>query len=830
MTDKSRYAEVILPLPVQGTFTYRLPDNIADAPMPGCRVVVQFGSRKIYTGLVRRIVDTVSPGIDYKEILSVLDERPLVSDLQFRFWEWLSQYYMCSIGEVMNAALPSAFKLASESRVAINPSWEVDSTPLNDREFSLVESLLASGKSLEISGISRVTGVRKVIPIVKTLIEKGVVVMEEEVREKIRPRKVAYITLSAKYAANDDALRELFDGLEKKARKQLEILMTFIHLSHTIPGAESGVNRMELLKRSGCNPAVLDSMIKKGIFSSFLITERKEIDGAPQEPAELPELTLPQENASREIRDAWKSKDIVLLHGVTSSGKTEVYVRLMKEAIAEGKQVLYLLPEIALTTQIISRLRKYFGNRIGVYHSRFNENDRAELWKNSATDPTGNRAYDIILGARSAVFLPFSALGLVIVDEEHDPSFKQNDPAPRYNGRDAALMLAQLSSARSLLGSATPAVESYYHAREGRWGLVELSERYGDMKLPSVRLVNLMTEFRKGRMKSHFSETLLELLRKALENKEQAILFQNRRGFSLRLECETCNWMPTCRNCDVTLVYHKAGNQLRCHYCGATTGIPSFCPECKNPGLRMKGFGTEKVEEELGIFLPGARIARMDLDTTRSRHAYQNIINGFEEQKIDILVGTQMVTKGLDFDHVSTVCILNADNMLSFPDFRSEERSFQLMAQVSGRSGRRNKQGIVLIQTYNPGHHVIRSVVAHDYFGMFENQLRQRRQFGYPPFFRLVLLKVKHKDPDLVNRAAAALSRKLVHVFGKRVLGPEYPPVAKIMNYYLKHILIKIEVEASAATAKARLSDIIREFYAEKEFQAVRVLTDVDPQ
>jgi primosomal protein N' (replication factor Y) len=830
VTDKSRYAEVILPLPVQGTFTYRLPDNIADAPMPGCRVVVQFGSRKIYTGLVRRIVDTVSPGIDYKEILSVLDERPLVSDLQFRFWEWLSQYYMCSIGEVMNAALPSAFKLASESRVAINPSWEVDSTPLNDREFSLVESLLASGKSLEISGISRVTGVRKVIPIVKTLIEKGVVVMEEEVREKIRPRKVAYITLSAKYAANDDALRELFDGLEKKARKQLEILMTFIHLSHTIPGAESGVNRMELLKRSGCNPAVLDSMIKKGIFSSFLITERKEIDGAPQEPAELPELTLPQENASREIRDAWKSKDIVLLHGVTSSGKTEVYVRLMKEAIAEGKQVLYLLPEIALTTQIISRLRKYFGNRIGVYHSRFNENDRAELWKNSATDPTGNRAYDIILGARSAVFLPFSALGLVIVDEEHDPSFKQNDPAPRYNGRDAALMLAQLSSARSLLGSATPAVESYYHAREGRWGLVELSERYGDMKLPSVRLVNLMTEFRKGRMKSHFSETLLELLRKALENKEQAILFQNRRGFSLRLECETCNWMPTCRNCDVTLVYHKAGNQLRCHYCGATTGIPSFCPECKNPGLRMKGFGTEKVEEELGIFLPGARIARMDLDTTRSRHAYQNIINGFEEQKIDILVGTQMVTKGLDFDHVSTVCILNADNMLSFPDFRSEERSFQLMAQVSGRSGRRNKQGIVLIQTYNPGHHVIRSVVAHDYFGMFENQLRQRRQFGYPPFFRLVLLKVKHKDPDLVNRAAAALSRKLVHVFGKRVLGPEYPPVAKIMNYYLKHILIKIEVEASAATAKARLSDIIREFYAEKEFQAVRVLTDVDPQ
>lgn len=828
------FVDVVLPLPVAGTFTYAVPDNLAGKVLAGCRVVVQFGNRKIYTALVRKVLERTDGVHDYKEILSVLDEKPLVREWQFRFWDWLASYYICTLGEVMNAALPAAFKLASETKVALDPSYVIDSVPLSDKEFRLVESLFNRKKGIEISGISKIVSQQKVIPLVKTLIEKGVVVLEEEVKEKIRPRMQTIVSLSPVYAGHEEALRELFDRLEKKAKKQLEILMTYISVSGQGAGkTDKEVSRDELLKRSGCSAAVLDSMIRKDIFIQerkiFSLKSDLKAEDLPRPPA----LTDVQEKALEEIRDAWTAKDVVLLHGVTSSGKTEIYIRLMQEAIEKGKQVLYLLPEIALTTQIIGRLRKYFGSRVGVYHSRFNDTERAEVWHkmNLGRDEDFlSQGYDIVIGARSAVFLPFSDLGLIIVDEEHDSSFKQMDPAPRYNGRDASLWLAHLLGAKALLGSATPAIETYYHASEGKYAMVNLTERFGDMELPSVRLVNIMDELRKGRMKSHFSSVLLEQLRKALENGEQAILFQNRRGFSLRLECESCNWMPNCRNCDVTLVYHKASNSLRCHYCGYSTTIPSHCPVCKNPGLRMKGFGTEKVEEELGILLPGARITRMDLDTTRTRHSHQNIISGFEEQKIDILVGTQMVTKGLDFDHVSTVCILNADNMLSFPDFRSEERSFQLMAQVSGRSGRKKKRGTVIIQTYNPGHPVIRAVVNNDYNGMFNEQLKQRRQFGYPPFFKLILLKVKHKDAVVVNKAAAELARKLIRVFGKRILGPEYPPVARIMNYYLKNILVKIEVETSLASAKTKLMEVIAEFYGRTDFHAVKVIIDVDPQ
>jgi primosomal protein N' (replication factor Y) len=523
----------------------------------------------------------------------------------------------------------------------------------------------------------------------------------------------------------------------------------------------------------------------------------------------------------------------VLLHGVTSSGKTELYIKLIRETIDQGKQVLYLLPEIALTTQIINRLRRYFGDRVGVYHSRFNEQERVEIWNRVIDVPLATEApqkYDIILGARSAVFLPFPRLGLVIVDEEHDTSFKQNDPAPRYNGRDAALWLAQAHGAKALLGSATPAIESFFNARSGKYALVEILERYGELELPKIEVVDVKQETRRGTMRSHFSSVLLDHLQAALENGEQSILFQNRRGFSLRLECETCNWMPTCKNCDVTLVYHKQSNQLRCHYCGFVTRIPEKCPECQSPHIKMKGFGTEKIEEELGILFPKAKIRRMDLDTTRSKHSYQQIITDFEQQKIDILVGTQMVTKGLDFDHVSTVCILNADNMLSFPDFRAAERGFQLMAQVGGRSGRKKKQGTVLIQTFNPRHPVIAQVVNHDYRSMVGTQMAERQKFGYPPFTRLILLKLKHKDPKVLSHASDALAAALRKSFGKKILGPEFPVVSKIMNLYIKNILVKVEREGSPAATKQKVMEEVEKIYAERIYGQLRIIIDVDPQ
>ena len=827
------YADVILPLPLPGIFTYAVPLEFQDKVGIGYRVVVQFGNRKIYTALVRKIHGDAGESRNFKDILSVLDNEPLVSEWQFRFWDWMASYYMCTTGEVMNAALPSAFKLASETRVAINPDYSIDTVPLNEKEFSLVETLYNGKKSIEISRISRIIDQQKIIPVVKTLIEKGVIILEEEVREKYRPKKEIYVRLHDSYSGDESALKDLFDRLELRAKKQLEILMTFIQISGHVFEHIHEVKKDDLLKKSGCSAAVFDSMIKKGVLEVYEKLAIKPKSGTAGSNPDSILLTDPQKRAIAEIRDAWTAKDVVLLHGVTSSGKTEIYIKLINETIEQGKQVLYLLPEIALTTQIINRLRKYFGDRVGIYHSRFNESERADVWKQASLNresPGGRSSCDIILGARSAVFLPFVNLGLVIVDEEHDSSFKQMDPAPRYNGRDAALFLAHLHGAKALLGSATPAIESYYNAKQGKYALVELPERFGEMELPLIQLVNIKDELRRGRMKTHFSTTLLDQLTEALKNREQAILFQNRRGFSLRLECESCNWMPSCKNCDVTLVYHKKGNQLRCHYCGYVTSVPSLCPVCHSPGIKMKGFGTEKVEEELGILLPEARIARMDLDTTRSKHAHQNIITSFEELKIDILVGTQMVTKGLDFDHVSTVCILNADNMLNFPDFRSEERSFQLMAQVSGRSGRKKKRGTVIIQTYNPAHPIIQSVVKNNYTGMYGYQLAERRKFKYPPFYRLILLKVKHRNADLVNRAASELAKKLTRVFGNRILGPEYPPVARIMNQYLKHVLIKVEVESSVLSAKSRLLEILGEFYQKQEFHPVKVLIDVDPQ
>ena len=822
---------MLLPLPVS-MFTYAIPDELAEKVIEGGRVVVQFGKRKIYTALVVGIHDRKPVGYEIKEILSVLDEVPVILPAQLKFWNWIAAYYLCHPGEVMNAALPSAFKLASESKVILNPVFDPLREELNEKESLLLEALYHR-PAIEIAEISRIIGQMKVIPVIKTMLEKGIILMEEKLSEKYRPRKEVFVRLTEEYS-DEEKFKDLFEQLEKRAGKQLELLMSFLVLSRQKSDRSGEVNRTELLKSVKATSSVLEGLIAKGVLNTIeKVVSRVEGGGNITDVGSI-ELVDFQKKAFDEIHNAFLIKDVVLLHGVTSSGKTEIYIKYIQEILDQGKQVLYLLPEIALTTQTISRLKKYFGERVGVYHSRFNENERVEIWNkvliHGKPGAGGTSSYDIILGARSAVFLPFSELGLVIVDEEHDSSFKQYEPSPRYNGRDAALYLAHLHGAKTILGSATPSIESYYNSMEGKYALVEMSERYGNMEMPEINVVNLREEIRWKKMKSHFTSVLVKQLEDALGKSEQAIIFQNRRGFSLRLECETCGWMPVCRNCDVTLVYHKQNHQLRCHYCGYTTSIPEKCPECKGTSLMMKGFGTEKVEEDLAILFPKARIARMDLDTTRTRHSHQKIINDLEERKIDILVGTQMVTKGLNFENVSTVSILNADNMLGFPDFRAAERGYQLMAQVSGRSGRKYKRGCVIIQTYNPRHPVILDVVNHDYRSMYEQQLIDRRKFKYPPFYRLVLVKIKHKDPEVLNKASDELAQQFRLLFGNRVLGPEYPLVSRIMNYYLKQIIIKIERSLSQTEIKKKLMQEIMEFSKRKEFKNLRLVMDVDPQ
>lgn len=827
------FADVLLPLPVKGTFTYRVPFELNDCIFEGIRVVVQFGARKMYTAIVVRVHEIPPEGRIPKYILSVLDENPIVNPIQLSLWDWMSEYYMCFRGEVMNAALPAALKLASESRIALNPGFREESSSLNEKEHLLVEAL-HNRKSLAISDVVRILGQQKVIPVIHTMIEHGVLVTEETLHNPYRPVKETIVRLSGAYSGNGDALKILFDRLERKAKKQLAILMAYIQLSQYGMGDLKTVRKPDLLKRSDATSSQLDALVRKQVFEleeRLVNRYRDEIQVVAPGPVELSQA---QQVALQQTRDAFQDKPVVLLHGVTSSGKTEIYINLIRDTLDQGKQVLYLLPEIALTSQIINRLRKYFGGRTGVYHSRFTDNERVDIWNQVLSGgapglPGGNRL-DVVLGARSAIFLPFSNLGLVIVDEEHDPSFKQMDPAPRYHGRDSALMLARLHGAVTLLGSATPSVETYFNAQQGKYGKVMLSERFGNLEMPKVSVVNIREEVRAKQMKGHFSSVLLKQLESVLANQEQAILFQNRRGFSLRLECDTCHWMPTCVNCDVTLVYHKKINQLRCHYCGYTTSVPEVCPECRGTSIRMRGFGTEKVEEELGLIFPQARIARMDLDTARSKYAHQKIIADFEDRKIDILVGTQMVTKGLDFDNVSLVCILNADNMLSYPDFRAPERGFQLMAQVSGRSGRKYKQGKVLVQTYNPGHPIIGDVVRHDYLSMFEKQLTERNRFRYPPYFRLITIKLKHKDPELLNKAAETLAVNLRKTFGKRIMGPEFPVVSRIMNYYIKHILFKVEKDASMNRIKEKLAGITEDLRRDPAFKPVKIFMDVDPQ
>lgn len=807
------------------TFTYRVPFELNDDLKIGVRAVVPFGKAKLQTGLIVRIHETVPTGYQSKYVEGILDEKPIVTKKQLQLWHWISEYYMAPIGDVMNAALPGNFKLASETKILLHPDAEVNSAQLTDQEFQIYEALEMQDE-LDLKEISEILQIKTIQPIIKRLIDKRVIITKEELNQKFSPKTQLFVQLDEQY--NDEvSLNLLIDELSRDARKkkQLEALLKYSELAMAQGNYFQPILRAELDK-SGASISAINTLEKNGVF----VVERKKISRLQTRNDEITakkSLSESQAKALNEIKTAFTEKDVALLHGVTGSGKTEIYVELIQEQLAAGKQVLFLIPEIALTTQLIERLGKYFGDKVGVYHSRFNQNERIEIWKAVLEGNTDK--FQVIVGARSAVFLPFQNLGLIIVDEEHESSFKQYDPSPRYNGRDVAIVLRSFFEAKVLLGSATPALETYYNAEQGKFVLIELKERFGNMQLPEILVANTRKEKRDKSMQSEFSSFLMEHMQEALRNKEQIILFQNRRGYNPVWACEVCGWNPMCKSCDVSLTYHKHSNLLKCHYCSYYTPPVGSCPSCGSNRLKMIGFGTEKIEDELKILLPNVRVQRLDLDTTRQKNSYQQILTDFDNREIDILVGTQMVTKGLDFDNVSLVGILDADLMLKMPDFRSFERSFQLMAQVAGRAGRKKKRGKVVIQTYDPDHHIIQRVVNHDYHEMYRNELIERKNYAYPPFYKMIVLSLRHKNSNNLDLIAVDLATALKNVFGDRILGPEYPIVKRIKNLFIKEIRIKLEREISPKKAKAKIEEIIDAFYAKPMNKSVRISIDVDP-
>ena len=815
-----KYVDVILPLPLPKSFTYSLPDKNMEEVQIGCRVVVPFGRKKFYTAIVRNIHYCAPTEYEVKEISALLDASPILLPNQFKFWEWIADYYLCAQGDVYKAALPSGLKLESETIVEYNPDFEADA-PLPEREQRILD-LLAIDSQQCVTKLEKDSGIKNILTVIKSLLDKEAIFVKEELRRTYKPKTEARVRLAG--TADEKRLHILFDILSR-APKQLALLMKYVECSGVLgAGTPKEVSKKELLQRTNVAPSVLNGLVDKKIFEIYY-HEIGRLDKQEKEIVELNPLNEFQQRAFDEVVQSFQEKNVCLLHGVTSSGKTEIYIHLIEEAIRQGKQVLYLLPEIALTTQITERLQRVFGARLGIYHSKFPDAERVEIWRKQL----GENGYDIILGVRSSIFLPFRNLGLVIVDEEHENTYKQQDPAPRYHARSAAIVLAAMYGAKTLLGTATPSIESWQNAREGKYGFVQLKERYKEIRLPEIIPVDIKELHRKKRMVGQFSPLLIQYMKEALEQKEQVILFQNRRGFAPMVECRTCGWVPKCKNCDVSLTYHKGINQLTCHYCGYTYQLPKSCPACEGTELVNRGFGTEKIEDDIKILFPEAAVARMDLDTTRTRSAYEKIIADFEQGKTDILIGTQMVSKGLDFDHVSIVGILNADTMLNYPDFRSYERAFQLMAQVAGRAGRKNKRGRVVLQTKSIDHPIIHQVIANDYEDMVGGQLVERQMFHYPPYYRLVYVYLKNHNEALLDQMAAVMADKLRAVFGNRVLGPDKPPVARIQTLFIKKIVVKIEQNAPMGRARELLLRIQREMLADERYKSLIVYYDVDP-
>ncbi len=815
----ANFINVILPIPLEKSFTYSITEEEAVLLKPGMRVAVPFGKSKIYTGLVQSIHNNPPEVYEAKEIHELLDEYPIVNETQLKHWEWIASYYMCTLGEVVRSALPSAFLLESETLVLRNTEYEIDENELLDDEFLVFEALQHQA-ILKVQEVSSIIDRKNVLPILQRLLEKKVIVLKEEVYDQYKPKLVRYVKLGAEHTS-DEKLEELLNSLTR-APKQSQVVLSLFQLQGK---SQNPIKVSELEKSSNSSKAVIKSLVDKGILEEYFIkTDRVNYDGDPDN-SDTKDLNEYQEIALLDIKTSFKANKVTLLKGVTSSGKTEVYVKLIEECLEKGLQALYLLPEIALTTQLIGRLQEYFGEKIAIYHSKYNVQERVEVWQNVLQ---AKPKAQLVIGARSAMYLPFSKLGLVIVDEEHESSFKQFDPAPRYHARDAAIVLGHLHKASILLGSATPSVESYYNVQTGKYGYAEITRRYGNVLMPEMELVDIKEASRKRKMKGHFSERLFMEIEETLKEGAQIILFQNRRGFAPLMECLTCGHTPQCPNCDVSLTYHQYRNQLRCHYCGHHTALPEICFACGSPDLDTKGFGTEQIEKEVSALFPEAKVGRMDLDTTRGKHGYEKIITAFEQHELDILVGTQMITKGLDFRNVNLVGVMNADSLLNFPDYRAHERTYQLLTQVSGRAGRTKKRGRVVIQTYNPYHQILKQVTTSDYEGMYTEQLYEREQFKYPPVNRIIKVTFKHKNYNVLNEAADWFAGALRTNFGGTVLGPEYPPVARIRNQYLKHIVIKVQKVHSLAQTKANIRRIEKSFKAVAMYRSVRVIYNVD--
>ena len=822
-------ADVILPLPLADTYTYRLPETMRGKVAEGSRLIVPFGSKKIYSAIVLRVYE--GPYNDEKQLKDAIDllaDAPILLPSQLWIWRWIADYYLCTLGEVYKAALPSGLKLESESVVVYNPDYN-DDGPLTKTEQHVLD-LMEHLRKQKVLDLQKVVEVKNVLPVVKSLLEKGALTMHEELRQNYRPRTVNCVRLTEDYFSQE-RLNNLFDQL-KRAQRQADLLLRYLDLSQA-SAALTLQNRsllVEIEKQTlieGQSEAAFRGLKERGVLEVY----EKEISrlGSDNVNSQLStvsyQLSEAQERVYTEIQNAFHDHDTCLLHGVTSSGKTEIYIRLIQEQIAQGRQVLYMLPEIVLTAQLVERLRRVFGSRLGVYHSKYPDAERVEVWKRQLS----SQPYDIIVGVRSSIFLPFQRLGLVIVDEEHENSFKQQEPAPRYHARNVALVMAHHMGAKTLLGTATPSLESYYNAQTGKYALVTLSERYGQVQLPLIRVVDIRQQRHRKEMKGAFTTPLLQAMREALDHRQQVILFQNRRGYAPQVECQTCGWTPRCSHCDVTLTQHHGSKQMVCHYCGATYPIPQRCPQCEGHELLPLGYGTERIEEDLQRHFPQARIGRMDLDTTRSRTAYERLLADFERGHIDILVGTQMVTKGLDFDHVSVVGILNADALLNQPDFRSYERAFQLMSQVAGRAGRRHQQGLVIMQTRSPELPLISQVVANDYPAFYLSQVEERQAFRYPPFSRLIYVHLRHRDHPTVARLASDMATLLRRQFGTRVLGPDTPAISRVAQMWRRQLILKIETTASMADARRRLRQIQQHLLSQPQYRSAQVFFDVDP-
>lgn len=811
------YVDVILPLPLADSYTYSVPPQWENAVKRGCRVVVQLGVKKMYTGVVLEVHDRKPDVEAVKPILELLDLQPIVSDSQLKFWQWVAEYYICSLGEVYKAALPSGLKLESESVVMLAedvPDGKCEA--LTDRERRVLDALSEKGEE-KITALGKMCGVKNILPVVNALLAKGLIVVNEALRRDYKPKTEVWVRVADGIDADKTGIVLASLTRSKSQQKAFAVL-----------AGKGEMLRSELMEEAEVASPIVKALCDKRLAVQY-VKEKGRLDGlfgdGVQENTLRP-LSAAQQKAYDEVIGLWADKDVTLLHGVTSSGKTEVYIHLIKKYLSEGKQVLYLLPEIALTTQITDRLRRVFGGRMGVYHSKFSDAERVEVYQKQVSASP----YSLVLGVRSSVFLPFSNLGLIIIDEEHEASYKQQDPAPRYNARSAAMVLARMYGAKTLLGTATPSFESYHNAQNGRYGYVSLTQRYNDMQLPEIEVVDIKRLRKQKRMVGALSPVLVDAMREALARKEQVILFQNRRGFSSFVECRTCGWVPRCEHCDVSLTYHKGASRLNCHYCGSTYPLPERCPNCEEEKLMHVGVGTERVEDQIKEVFPDVRTLRMDLDTARTRAAYERIIDDFAEHRADVLIGTQMVTKGLDFDNVSIVGVLDADTMLNLPDFRSYERAFHTLSQVAGRAGRKNYKGRVVLQTRSADSDIISQVVANDYTAMFSAQMEERKMFSYPPYCRLIYVYMRHRDNDVLEHLSLDMANALITVFGtERILGPAQPPVGRVQSMFIRKIIVKMEYGTSVQKVREALVCIRKRIQSLAYANGLTIYYDVDP-